>query len=97
MKIVFSARATAEFKSIARYFMKINPAVAKAISNDIRKAVKLLDRHPEIGKRQDVPGTRRVVSTRYGYLIYYRPLAAEGSVEIITIIHGRQQRPFQDN
>ena len=97
MKIEYSARATAQFKSVARNFVKLNPAVAKAVTGDIRKAVKLLARHAKIGKSQDEPGIRRIVSTRYGYLIYYRHLEDKSIIEIITIIHGRQQRPFQDN
>jgi plasmid stabilization system protein ParE len=97
MKVQYSALATTEFKSIAKYFKNINPVVAKSVTEDIKKTVRLLARHPGIGKPQDAPDTRRAITSRYGYLVYYRESLGSQFIEIITIRHGRQNRPFQDS
>ena len=97
MKVQYSARAAAEYKTIARYYKNIDHLVAGAVAHDIRKTVKLLSRHPSIGKSQDVQDIRRTISPRYGYLIYYREVPGSHFIEIVTILHGRQERPYNDN
>ena len=97
MKIQYSAGAAAEYKTIARYFKNTSHLAAAAAANDIRKTVRLLSRHPSIGKSQDVPDIRRIISPRYSYLIYCRDVPGSQFIEIVTIVHGRQERPYEDN
>ena len=96
MKVRYSPLAASDLKSIIQYFQDLNPVVARAVRLDISKTVKLISSHPGVGVLQDAPNTRRSVTPRYGYLIYFRELGSIQMIEIITIKHGRQLRPFDD-
>jgi plasmid stabilization system protein ParE len=51
---------------------------------------------PHIGQSTAYRQTRRIVTAKYGYLIYYNVKKSGLELEIKTVVHGRQKRPYQD-
>ena len=52
---------------------------------------------PRLGRRQDMPGIRRLVTRRYPYLVYYEIDDAADEVAILAIRHPARERDDEDN
>jgi plasmid stabilization system protein ParE len=66
--------------------------VRAAILSTVQRVAQL----PESGRAQKSPGIRKVVVSRYGYIIYYRVDESHGAVDIVTIRHPARRRLHQD-
>jgi plasmid stabilization system protein ParE len=51
---------------------------------------------PEIGRRQTVEGVRKLVTGKYGYVIYYAVDHAKAEIAILSIQHPARRREFVD-
>lgn len=96
MKVSYSRRYLRDFYVIMDYLEALNPAAASRVSGEIDAAIDQLIHFPSSGQATNYGTTRRLVTKRYGYLIYYSVNTASEIVQIQTVTHGRQQRPFDD-
>jgi plasmid stabilization system protein ParE len=89
MTVGFTWAARRDLAQIHNYIAKDNPSAASRMAVEILAACDRLELFPERGR----PGTRRgtrELTTVWPYVIVYRVKA--GSVEIVRIWHGRQDR-----
>jgi toxin ParE1/3/4 len=67
-----------------------------AVRDAILRSLQLLLTFPESGRRQTVPGVRKLFTRRYSYLIYYRVDRDTDEIVILTIRHPARRREYAD-
>ena len=82
----FTAPARAWFLAEIAYLAERNPAAATKVAALFQAARRTLAEHPDIGRPSCVPGLRHFTAGPYVLTIR----RAAGSVEILSIRHGRQ-------
>jgi plasmid stabilization system protein ParE len=73
LRVKISARAAAEIRRAADWWLANRPAAPGAIGTDFADAVALLAEQPGIGAKYEgtrVSGARRLFRSRVGYFIY---------------------------
>ncbi len=75
--------------STGDYIAQDNPKAATKLLKQIRTSVKLLQRHPFMGRRTEFEGVRELV-VHANYLVSYR--VSSDTVEILQLWHAAQQR-----
>jgi toxin ParE1/3/4 len=92
-------KALEDTQDIYSYIAHDNPTSAEAFLNALEEAATLLSQTPEIGspryfEHPELQGLRYCVLTKFpNYLLFYRLLRAEQSVEIVRIVHGARDLP----
>lgn len=91
MGLVWTQRAVADLYRIREHIQLENPAAAERVGSVIETASNNLLRHPEMGRRGEVTGTRELPIAGLPYFLVYR---LEGdAVQILRVLHGRQKWP----
>jgi toxin YoeB len=87
-RIIWSYRAKVDLLGILDFYFQRNgtKVYSSKINLSIRKSIKLLSKHPNIGKITDVLNVRHLIQG--DYLIFYE-IRAE-TIEILTIWDNRQ-------
>ena len=82
-KIVWSSRAKSDHSNILDFFYIRNGSktYSKKLNSKLRKAIRLLGKHPLIGMQSDVENIRTLVEGDYA--IFYQ--VTEETIRIITI------------
>jgi toxin ParE1/3/4 len=96
MKLRFTPRATQDLIGIADYIGARNPAAALRVRAAILESAQNLVLFPEMGRRQNVEGVRKLVTRRYRYLVYYTIDAVAEEIIVITIQHAAREREYED-
>ena len=86
MKLVWSRRAVAHLAALRRYIERDNPSAARDVSEQILRAVELLQIQPHMGRAGRVLGTRELVGSGTPFLIPYRVRGER--LELIAVFHG---------
>jgi plasmid stabilization system protein ParE len=89
--ISYSARALADLDRLFDFLVSVDPAAAVGAAELIVDAVRILERHPYIGR--PVRGRLRelVISHgRSGYVALYRVTPRRDRVEVLAIRHQRE-------
>ena len=84
--------ANLDLYEIWEYIAVGSPARADQIIRKINETFELLTEHPEMGRAQDdlEPGLRSFPVIRW--VIFYRPLPFRQGIEVVRVLHGRQDR-----
>jgi toxin ParE1/3/4 len=96
MKLRCTPRARLDLIEIRDRIRGENPRAALAVRSAILRSLQMLSNFPDIGRRQTVEGVRKLVTSRYGYLVYYTVDRNADAVVILTIRHPARQRPYSD-
>ena len=96
MKLRFTPRATSDLTAIADYIRVRNPAASLAVRDAILASLQTLVLFPEIGRRQTTEGVRKLVTRRYGYLVYYTVDRVNEEIAVLTIQHPARRREYSD-
>jgi toxin ParE1/3/4 len=96
MNLRFSPRATANLAEIADYLHARDPAAARRVRASILASLQNLTVFPRLGRRQTVPGVRKLITPRYRYLVYYTIDDATSEIIILSVRHP-SQRPEHSN
>jgi plasmid stabilization system protein ParE len=96
MKLRFTPRANANIIEIADYIRVHNPAASERVRDTIYKSLQDLLLFPYIGRRQKMENVRRLVSRRYGYLIYYAVDEVAEEIVVLNIKHPARRREHDD-
>lgn len=95
LRVKISARAAAEIRRAAEWWLSNRPAAPGAIGTDFSDAVALLAEQPSIGANYEgarVAGVRRLFLSRVGYFIYY--LADAEDLKVLAFWHSsREHQP----
>jgi len=96
VKLRFTPRATRDLAQIAEYLRTRNPSAALAVRDAIVRSLQSLTLFPAIGRPQSVEGVRKLVTSKYRYLVYY--MIDEGAEEIVilTVQHPARSREYRD-
>lgn len=89
MRLVWSATAERELRSVGTYIAGHNPSAATKAEARLRAAVEHLHLFPLAGRIGHRLGTREIVITEYPYIIRYRLTADQ--VQILRIFHTREE------
>jgi plasmid stabilization system protein ParE len=96
MRLRFTLRATSELAAIGDYIRARNSTAAGRVRAAILKSLQNLTRFPRMGRRQTVPGVRKVVTGRYPHLVYYRVDADAQEVVVLSIRHSSRRRRYRN-
>jgi toxin ParE1/3/4 len=91
-RIAWRPMAREDLRAIVAYIGKDNPTRAKSFGKELRDKTKPLAQHPELGHPGRLPGIRELVVHR-NYIVFYRVLAQDRTVEILRVRHAAQQLP----
>jgi len=89
MRLSWTPTAERDLESVFAYIADDSRAAAERTVDKILVAAEALWRHPEMGRKGRVRGTRELVETPY--VIAYRVKRSE--VQILAVIHGARQWP----
>lgn len=89
MTIRWTPAALRDLEALHAYVAEDNPAAAAQTVDTILNGIDALARHPEMGPRGRVAGTRELVV--YPFVIAYRAKGA--AIEVLGIIHGARRWP----
>jgi toxin ParE1/3/4 len=92
VKIAWTEPARQDLRDIFEYIAEENPHAARALLNEIRVRVLLLQSNPQIGRPGRVDGTRELVLTGTRYILPYR--IAEQQIQILAVFHGARKWPM---
>ncbi|GAA0747157.1 MULTISPECIES: type II toxin-antitoxin system RelE/ParE family toxin [Sphingomonas] len=90
LRLVWRPKARRDLLDIADFIRQRNPPAAQRLSAQLRDAAERLPEHPYVHRPGRVPGTREAV-VHPNYILIYRVLA--DSVEVLTVLHARQEYP----
>ncbi|MCA1362030.1 MULTISPECIES: type II toxin-antitoxin system RelE/ParE family toxin [unclassified Bradyrhizobium] len=96
MKLRFTQRAAKDLIEIADYVREHSPKGALRVRAAILESLRDLVRFPQLGRRQEVEGVRKLVTRRYRYLVYYRLEVEAGEIVVLAIKHPAQEREHSD-
>ena len=96
MIIRYTDRAIADIEAIADYLVQRSPQGALNVSRAIDHAMGQLEQFPGLGRQQSTPGVRKLVVTKYSYLVFYIADVSADEVRILTVQHAARQREFKD-
>lgn len=89
MKLKWTLGALVDLQRILDYIEKDNPQAAHTLAAGFKLTAEHLTRHPFIGRRGELEGTRELMLHR-NYLLTYR--VSSETVEILQIWHVAQNR-----
>lgn len=93
MKLFWLARAHATRTAAIAYIARENPRAALDQLNEIELQTDSLIEYPEMGRIGRQPGTRELVISGTPFVVVYRVRSRARRVEILRLLHGRQQWP----
>jgi toxin ParE1/3/4 len=93
MQIRWSPDAAADLENIID---RDNPAEAQRIGQEIYHRLGMLGAFPYGGRRGRVEGSRELPLPPSPFIVVYRVLEREDTVEIVNVIHGAQRWPPVD-
>ena len=96
MRLRFTPRATKDITNIAEYSRQHSPAAATRVRASIYRGLQHLLIFPLLGSEQRRTGARKLVTPRYGYLIYYLVDHLADEIVIISVKHPAQSREEED-
>jgi len=95
LKVKISARAAAEIRRAAAWWLANRTAAPDAVGTDLADAIAVLAEQPGIGAQYEgsrVPGVRRLFLSRLGYFIYYT--ADHEDLKVLAFWHSsREHQP----
>ena len=96
MKLRFTPRALENLNAISDYIKRRSPAGSRNVRQAIDGTLQLLLRFPLSGRRQETDGVRKMVTRRYGYVIYYLVDQPHDELIVLSVKHGAQAREHED-
>ena len=96
MKLRFTPRALENIGEVADYLHAHSPTAAERVRSAIYDSVQNLILFPHIGRRQNIPGVRRIVTKKYSYLIYYAVDEAAQEIIVLNVKHPSRDREYSD-
>ena len=91
-RIEWRPRACEYLRGIVKYIGMDSPARAKSFGKELRAKVSALAQHPELGHTGRLPGIHELIA-HPSYIIFYRVVAEDRSVQILRAKHAAQQKP----
>lgn len=84
-----ATHALADLRGHLRWLRERDALAADRLSEDVRRAERLLSEHPRSGHAVDGTALRVMLTTRYRYRLVHR--ARTGKVVVVRMLHARQR------
>ena len=90
MRLVLSPLSLRDLQDIHDYIARDNPDAASAFLDRVDSRLEMIKEHPQIGRRrEEYPhGVRSI--TEGNYLIIYRLLTEQNTIEIARVLHSKR-------
>lgn len=89
LNIVWSLEALEDIESIANYIEKDSPVYAKAVVNKFFEKVKILQEHPELGRKVPEMNSETIREIFvYSYRLIYS--IEDETITVIAVVHGKR-------
>jgi toxin ParE1/3/4 len=87
--------AREDLRAIVAHIGRDNPNGARSFGQELRDRTEPLAQNPELGRtgRPGLPDSVRELVVHRNYIIFYRVLAEDRTVEILRVKHAAQQTP----
>lgn len=96
MKLRFTPQAVADLGEIADYLKARSPSAASNVRASIYSGLERLLLFPTLGRRQTTESVRKLVTPRYGYLVYCTLHTDEEEVIVLAVKHPARERSYED-
>jgi addiction module RelE/StbE family toxin len=96
MKLRFTRRAVEDLEDIAEYVKVESPQGALNVRSVIYSALERALAFPRLGRPQKTEGVRKLVTPRFGYLVYYTIDAEYDEIIVLSVKHGAARREYED-
>jgi plasmid stabilization system protein ParE len=87
MNLRFTPQAAQDLSDIGDYIRAENPMAAVRVRAAILESLQILILFPNIGRRQNVEDVRKLITRRFGYLVYYQLDEAASEIVVLAIRH----------
>ena len=91
MRLRWTRLAASHLESAREYIAQDDPVAADDIVEQIPSAVERLERHPDMGRKGRVAGTRELVISGTPFIAAYR--VRRDSVQVLAVLHGARRWP----
>jgi addiction module RelE/StbE family toxin len=91
MRIRWTTPATKQLAAAHEFIAADNTRAARKIATEIWKAVDVLAKHPEVGRKGRVAGTRELVVRRTPFVVAYR--IEKDEVQVLAVWHAARKWP----
>lgn len=91
MRVIWSARASADFKQAIAFLAHESPSGAERVRQAAIKTAELLSQYPHAGREGALSETREKAVTSTPYRLIYR--VRQDELEIIRFFHGARRWP----
>lgn len=96
MKLRLTPRAARDLADIGDYLSERSPGAALRVRDAILQSLQNLSLFPELGRKQEEEGVRKMVTRRYSYRIYYMTDEAADEIIILAIRHPARRPEHTD-
>jgi plasmid stabilization system protein ParE len=96
MKLRLTPRAAHDLADIGDYLSERSPGAALRVRDAILQSLQNLSLFPELGRKQEEEGVRKMVTRRYSYRIYYMTDEAADEIIILAIRHPARRPEHTD-
>jgi toxin ParE1/3/4 len=96
MKLRLTPRAARDLADISDYLWERSPAATLRVRDAILQSLQNLSLFPELGRKQEEEGVRKIVTRRYSYRIYYMTDEAADEIIVVAIRHPARRPEHSD-
>ena len=96
MKLRLTPRAARDLADIGDYLSERSPGAALRVREAILQSMQNLSLFPELGRKQEEEGVRKIVTRRYSYRVYYMTDEATGEIIVVAIRHPARRPEHSD-
>jgi len=86
MRVRFTLPALADLENIIDFLGEKSPSAALGVSRRVGQITVLLAEQPNVGRRTDADGIRRINLQPYPFVLFYEVLPDE--VRVMAVMHG---------
>ena len=96
MRLLITPAALDDISRIDVYLEARSPPGAERVRLEIDETMQMLLDYPYLGRKQRRKGIRKIGTSKYAYLIYYRVDETNEEVVVMTVQHKSRRRRFKD-
>ncbi|MGF9691554.1 type II toxin-antitoxin system RelE/ParE family toxin [Rhizobium sp. 0TCS1.26] len=89
MKLRITRRALRQIEHALEFIRSISPTGAASVAARLDEIIEVLKQQPQIGRRTNRAGVRRVVLLPYPYILFYR--VGQDEIIVLRFLHASRR------